>query len=109
MDIATWSPFQSDQVREICEHMTPAEKRRAAHHGAVYGVWVSVTVAMPVSIIALRAESGSAWLIGGGLVLLHLAVLPLWQRRVREFLCSTSWAVQQRIRSRDLKLFGWRI
>ncbi len=28
-DTNAWSPFQSDQVKEICQHMTKAERRGA--------------------------------------------------------------------------------
>ena len=40
---STWAPFQSDQVKEICSHMTAKERRRAVERGAVFGLnsgWV---------------------------------------------------------------------
>ena len=108
MNIATWSPFQSSQVREICAHVTPAEKQRIVRHGFGYGLWVAATVGLPINI-ALQAQHVVAWVIAAGLLLVHLAALPMWQARVRRMLCATEWAKSQGVTPENLRLFGWRL
>ena len=107
MNIATWSPFQSSQVREICAHVSPAEKQRIVRHGFGYGLWVAATVGLPINI-ALQAEHVVAWVIAAGLLLVHLVALPMWQARVRRMLCATEWAKSQGVTPENLRLFGWR-
>lgn len=54
MSLATWSPFQSDEVREICAHPTSEERSQAGGRSALYGVWVFASVVAPI---------GTAWRI----------------------------------------------
>jgi hypothetical protein len=108
MNLARWSPFQSSQVREICAHLSRAEKQCLVRHGFVYGLWVAATVGLPISI-ALQAEHVVAWGIAAGLLLVHLVALPMWQARVRRMLCSTEWARSQGVTPENLGLFGRRL
>ena len=104
---ATWSPFQSREVREICAHMTADERSRATFRAALYGVWVTFTFAMPVTT-GLRSDQASVWIGSALLATLHVACIPLWQKRVRRFLCATEWARAQGITPERLALFGRR-
>ena len=108
MNRALWSPFQSSQVREILAQVSPAEKQRFVRHGVGYGLWVAATVGLPINI-ALQAEHVVAWGIAGGLLLIHLVALPMWQARMRRMLCSTEWARSQGVTPENLGLFGWRL
>ena len=107
----TWSPFQSETVKEICGHLTPAERRTAAFRAAGYGAWVALTVSLPVmaivfSIMASQLRSVPIYLGAAALIVLHLACLPVWLGMQRRFLCSTQWAREQRIMPKSLRLFG---
>ncbi|HEY1050913.1 MAG TPA: hypothetical protein VGE39_14180 [Prosthecobacter sp.] len=101
----TWAPFQSLMVREICAHMTAAEKSAAAFRGGCYGLWVAATLACPVS---LAVSTRSPLLLGFAalLVLTHLLCIPLWLKMQRQFFCSTAWAREQGITPERLSLFG---
>ena len=105
MSLWTWSPFQSDEVREICARMTQEERDRAVERSAVYGVWVFFSVIVPVRAVA----SEDVWIRGLAVAALavHLALIPLWRRHTRAFLSSTQWA-RGRGLSGDIKLFKFR-
>src|SRR5438477_5784446 len=106
MDFATWSPFQSKQVREICAHMTGTERSRTMARGFGYGLWVFLTVG--------AIASGAWWanpalrITAGGLLAIHLCAVPFWQRRVRRLLCSTNWSREQGLTPQHLRLFEFR-
>ena len=77
-DWRTWSPFQSRQVREICAHMTEAERRELSLRGALFGIWNAATFFVPWAITLLcpaAAELGSCTncAAGGSRVLPALA------------------------------------
>ena len=38
MDWKTWSPFQSQTVKDICTHMTEDEKKAVSSYGAQFGM-----------------------------------------------------------------------
>ena len=70
-DTNTWSPFQSDQVKEICAHMTRAEHRAAAKRGALWGVLIGVipaTIALVLGIVVFRSA-----LVVVAVLLFHVA------------------------------------
>lgn len=106
MDVATWSPFQSEQVREICAQMTSEERSQTAGRAALYGVWVFASVVAPVGIAA-RIQDPWAWVLAAGVVVVHIAFIPVWQRRTRDFLRSTQWARERGLPA-DLKLFQYK-
>ena len=91
MSLATWSPFQSNEVREICAHMTSEERSQAGGRSALYGVWVFASVVAPLGT-AWRIQTPWMWTLAAVAILGHLAFIPVWQRRVRRFLSSTQWA-----------------
>jgi hypothetical protein len=47
-DWKTWSPFQAPEVRQICAHMTDAERAEGVRRGGFYGLWVFATFAGPL-------------------------------------------------------------
>ena len=103
----TWSPFQSPEVDEICAHMTAAEQREAARRGGLYGMWVAATSLL----IPLGCAFGfGSHILGGasaaGLIILHIACIPVWQKMQMRFLCSTAWAREQGIRPEQFSLFS---
>ena len=107
----TWSPFQSETVKEICRHLTPAERWAAAFRAGSYGVWVGFTFSLPVvvlvgSFMASPFRSMPLYLGAAALIALHLACLPRWLGMQRRFLCSTHWAREQGIMPESLRLFG---
>ncbi|MEI6166424.1 MAG: hypothetical protein WCS52_04460 [bacterium] len=100
MDWRTWSPFQSQAVKDICSHMTEDEKNAVTSYGANFGVMVAVFFAIPLSvgltslrssIIGLPGLALLVWLIIGVFVLIHR------RRKGKELLCSTQWAKSQGI------------
>ena len=108
MDFATWSPFQSRQVREICAHMTPSERSRTVTRGLLYGLWGLATVAGPL-VLGWWLASTPLQVMAGVLLAVHFGAVPAWQRHVRRFLCDTEWAQAQGLRPGTLRLFEFRI
>lgn len=104
---STWSPFQSPEAREICAHMTSAEKSAVAIRGGCYGVWCAATFACPICL-AVSTRSPLLLGIAALLVLTHLLCIPLWLKMQRQFLCSTTWAREQGITPDRLSLFRTR-
>src|SRR5262249_4813049 len=104
----TWSPFQSHEVRDICAHMTEAEKAEASRRGGLYGFWVAATFALPLSF-AIAERSLLFIVIAAVLITIHIACIPLWQRMQRQFLSSTAWAREHDISADRLKMFSFRV
>src|SRR5688572_27220851 len=106
MDLATWSPFQSDQVREICAHMTSEERSETAGRAGLYGLWVLATVVAPFGA-AVRVQTPWVWALAVVAIAAHVAFVPTWHRRTRQFLSSTRWA-RERGLTPDLRLFQFK-
>jgi hypothetical protein len=113
-DTNTWSPLQSDQVKEICAHMTKAEGRAAVKRGALWGVLIGVVpaaIALVLGIVAFR--SAVVVVIVCLLTLPAIAVLlsRKWSPRVarsqQDFLASTQWAKSHGIKAEDIRLYKW--
>ena len=104
MDLQTWSPFQSAKTQAICDHMTEKEKSQISARSGLYGVWVSITLGIPVAGIFFYA-SWLTFCLFIPIIVIHICCIPIWQRKQKEFLCNTEWAKQQGIASNDLKLF----
>jgi hypothetical protein len=122
----TWFPIQSDEVREICQHLTASELSQFRRRGALYGLWCGATFAGPLGIsVAVSIFYGLAgpdfFGLGGPvpfpksiilgavvLMLIHLACIRRWQNLQRKFLASTTWARQQGIDPVSLRLFSLR-
>jgi len=111
---STWAPFQSDQVRQICSHMTPKERGRAVGRGAVFGFILGGLFA----VIGLFGMPIGKWLFDSFLigviiaqpVALILMSIALWKLKPvidqsqKEFLASTQWSKQQGLTSDKIVL-----
>jgi hypothetical protein len=113
-DSNTWSPFQSDQAKEICEHMTKTERRAAIKRGTLWGLLIGIvpgTTGLILGIAVFRSA-----IVG---VIVCLLILPLialvlykkWLPKVvrsqQNFLASTEWARSQDIKAEDIHLYKW--
>ena len=111
---STWSPFQSDQVREICSHMTAKERRRAASRGAISG---GILGGIFIVIGFLGMLIGK-WLfdssLTGVIIVLPVALIlmgislwklkPLIDQSWKDFLASTQWSQEQELTSDKIVL-----
>ena len=110
---STWAPFQSDQVREICSHMTAEERSRAVGRGAVCGlVLAGIFGAIGFFGVAI------GWLfdsfLTGLIIILLLALIlmgisfstlkPLADQSQKELLASTRWSKEQGLTSDKIVL-----
>src|SRR5581483_12340332 len=58
----TWSPLQPKEVREICSHLTKAERNHVSLLGLLSAVWVVGTVSGIPAFV--RSQSGSGkWVV----------------------------------------------
>lgn len=110
MSWKAWSPFQSPEVREICQKLTPEEMkqltkdagstgteigRRVAPLAAIFGAVVGVMV-----MTTPNWSSPMRWLaiVAGAILIspLFMLINRRWMRenrqRQREMLCSTEYA-----------------
>jgi len=111
---STWAPFQSDQVKEICSHMTAKERRRAAGRGAVCGLILGGFF----GVIGLFGMLIGKWLfdsfLTGVIIILPLALIligisfwklkPLIDQSHKDFLASTQWSQEQGLTSDTIVL-----
>ena len=104
MNWKSWSPFQSPEVREICTHMTDAERKQIIKRSGIYGLWCAATAAIPISN-AVTYPSRFTFIAAAVLCTVHIICIPVWLRWQRRFLCSTQWAREQGFRPDALKLF----
>ncbi len=104
----TWSPFQSSEVRDICAHMTDAERATLADLGGAYGLWSAGTLALPLAV-ALTSRSVLTVVIAAVLVTVHIIRIPIWQKQQKRFLCSTDWARERGITPDRLRMFSFRL
>lgn len=113
-DTNTWSPFQSNQVKEICKHMTKAEHRKAIKRGALWGVLIGIVPGMAALIIGIVFfQSITAVVIVCFLIfplfalVLYKKWLPNVVRSQQNFLASTEWAKSQGLKAEDIQLYNW--
>jgi len=111
---STWAPFQSDQVKEICSHMTAGERRRAVGRGTVFGLilggFLGVTGFFGMVIGKWLFDS----FLTGVVIILAMQLIPMailfWKLKPRidqsqkEFLASTQWSEEQGLTSDKIVL-----
>jgi len=102
----TWSPLQSQEVREICSHLTRAERNHLSLLAFLSAVWIVGTYSgMPAFI---RSNSGSGkWIVASVWAILAVVTIPMLQRLMRHFLCSTTWAKERGFAPGQLRLFSF--
>jgi hypothetical protein len=113
-DTNTWSPFQSDQVREICAHMTKAERRAAVKRGALWGFLLGIVPGMTALILGIVVFRSALIVVTGCFLVLPLIALVLYKkwypdvvRSQQNFLASTEWARGQGLKAEDIHLYKW--
>lgn len=113
-DTSAWSPFQSDQVKTICAHMTKTERRAAVKRGALWGILIGLvpgTIALILGAVVFRSSLAvvTVCLLIFPLValVLHKKWLPKAVRSQQDFLASTEWARSQGIKAADIRLYNW--
>jgi len=111
---STWAPFQSDQVKEICSHMTAKERRRAVERGGVCGL----ILAGFFGVIGFFGMLIGKWLfdsfLTGVIIILLLALIlmgisfwklkPLTDQSHKDFFASTQWSKEQGLTSDKIVL-----
>lgn len=111
---STWSPFQSDQVKEICSHMSAKERRRAVGRGAVFGLILGGFL----GVIGFFGAAIGKWLfdsfLTGVIIIQPLALILIgisfWKLKPRidqsgkDFLASTQWSEEQGLTSDKIVL-----
>lgn len=110
---STWSPFQSSEVRDICEHLTPGERSQLISDAGWSGRQIAWRFAIPVGILAVlflySLQAGFTLL--AFFVIYALFFLRPWLRanrqRVRQMLCETEYARMKGYRPHDLKEFSF--
>jgi serine/threonine protein kinase len=102
----TWSPLQSQQVGEICAHLTKAERNHLSLLGLLASVWVVGTCFGVPAFIRFNSSSGK-WIVASVWAVLFAVSIQMLQRMVRYFLCSTIWARERGFKSENLRLFSF--
>ncbi len=111
---STWAPFQSDQVKDICSHMTAKGRRRAVERGAVLGL----ILAGFLGVIGFFGMLIGKWLfdsfLTGVIIILLLALIlmgisfwklkPLTEQSHKDFFASTQWSKEQGLTSDKIVL-----
>jgi hypothetical protein len=113
-DANTWSPFQSDQVKEICAHMTKTERRSALKRGASWGILVGVVPGMAgliLGVVVLESATVGVAICSLAFPLVALVLYRKWSpslvKSQQSFLASTEWAKGQGMRPDDIRLYKW--
>jgi hypothetical protein len=111
---STWAPLQSDQVREICSHMTAEERNRATERSAKFGLilgglfCVTGFLGIPIGIWLFDSYLTAVLIIMPVVWLLVYIALwkykPMIDKSNREFLASTRWSLEQRLTSENIVL-----
>jgi len=110
----TGSPFQSRQAKDICTHMTRAERTAAIKRGALWGLLIGVIPAVIGLIIGPLVFKSTLLGVTLCALLSPLLVVVLWKkwfpyvtRSQQSFLASTEWAKSQGIQADDIQVFNW--
>ncbi len=105
-DWLTWSPLQSQAVGEICSHITKAERNHLSVLGLLSSAWIVGTCFGILALIQSNLSSGK-WIVASVWMVLFTVSLPMLQRMVRHFLCSTAWAREHGFAPERLRLFSF--
>lgn len=110
---STWSPFQSSEVRDICNHLSRPEKLNLLEQAAEYGRQTAVRFALPCAVVVVAFIYSR---LVGVVLLAGLAFYLLifeWRRvrahqaRMRDLLCATEYARARGYCSKGLRMFAW--
>ena len=113
-DTGTWSPFQSEQVKEICQNMAKSEHRAAVKRGALCGALIGIIPGATGLILGVLFFQSATAAVTGCILIFPLIALVLrkkWLPHViksqQRFLASTEWAKSQGVKAEDIQLYSW--
>jgi ABC-type branched-subunit amino acid transport system permease subunit len=111
-DTSTWSPFQSDQVKQICAHMTKTERRAAVRRAALWGLLMGIVPGMIGLILGVVVFRSALIVVTVCYLIFPLIALVLCRspnvvKSQQNFLASTEWARSQGIKAEDIHLYSW--
>ena len=114
MDGQKWAPFQSEKMREVCEHLTAEERREVARRAAGWGRTVGWSFAVPFGFVfafgiwpTLAARLELAYDFGfqipflpaiGIMAIIVAICVPAtirFRKKQKEFFASTEWTRTQ--------------
>ena len=98
---ANWSSGQPPLIRDICSHMTKAERGEVAVRSWLFAVWNAVTWFAPF-FACMFLPSPLGWIVGFCCLVIGLSFYPFLLRLMPDFLVSTQWAREQGITLRQL-------
>lgn len=111
---STWAPFQSDQVKAICAHMTAEERSRTFGRAAGFGALLGALLGGGLFIAMIMGKwlfdsslTGRMSVLLAPLILTGLALWkfkPRFDRSHKEFLASTQWSKDEGLSSDDIVL-----
>ncbi len=105
----TWWGFQSPEVGQICAHLTKAERKHLLVLMLLSSVWGMVSIfGIPALNGPMRHIGSGGWIVTVVWAGLYILSLPMIDRMMRHFFCSTDWARKQGITSAKLRLFSFR-
>ena len=113
---STWYPFQSPEVREIYEHLTPSEKRELKrlfielNLQQAFPVWILVGISVVSFAFAYSVTIGLI-LDGLFIVVYTLTIgrrqIRAYYKRAREILCATGYARSRGYQPETLRMFAF--
>ena len=113
-DTNTWSPFQSDQVKQICQNMTKLERHVAVKRSALFGALLGIVPGVTGLILGVLFLKSAIVAVIGCLLVFPLIALFLrkkWLPHViksqQQFLASTEWGKYQGIKAEEIKVYSW--
>lgn len=113
-DTNTWSPFKSDQVKEICQNMTKSERRAAVKRIALFGAPIGIIPGVSGLVLGVPFFQSATVVVTGCILIFPLIALVLrnqWLPRViksqQRFLSSTEWAKSQGVKAEDIRVYSW--
>jgi serine/threonine protein kinase len=102
----TWWGFQSPQAGQICAHLAKEERRHLSVLGLLYALWVMITV-FGIPALNRTVSNPGDWILTAVWAGLFIVSLPMIDRMMRHFLCSTEWARRQGFKPERLRLFSF--
>jgi serine/threonine protein kinase len=104
----TWWLFQSPEAGRICAHLTKEERKHLLVLLLLYSVWVMATIfGIPALNGHMRDVGSGDWIVTAVWAGLFIVSLPMIDRMMRHFFCSTDWARKQGITPGKLRLFSF--
>jgi uncharacterized membrane protein len=113
-----WAPFQSDQVKEICRHMTDEERGQAVKRSSLFALMIGLAITSLNLVLIpfafwLSQNCDVPGIIIMPFVLIAMVIAVAWNRlplkkkleqSAKEFYASTQWAKQQGLTPEQIKL-----